>query len=154
MLRSVVAFAAVLSDLPELRHPDGIRLLWSVCWFDGPCTGVAEMAGRLVWYEEVDSIDGERRYGVFDLTSDQMADHVARHEIWSRRGGNGNEFVWDGDAAAYRRGDLTGDGDWSPSDDWVFETDECIEHEGLEPIAWFIGIPRAVNSLGHKDRMI
>ena len=141
------------SDVPELRHPDGIRLLWSVCWYDGPYSGVAEMAGRLVWFEMIADDDKGRRYGVFDLADEEMADHVARHEIDVRRSGTRRDFVWDSDAAAYRSGDLPGDGVWSLPDDRVFETDECMAYEGRELIGWFIEVPRALNSRGHKDWM-
>jgi hypothetical protein len=69
-------------DPPRL---EAVRLLWHFGFWDGPINGVATYNGRHYWFEaepfdQEDEPSHSRRYFLYDLTDEAVAEERCWHE--------------------------------------------------------------------------
>lgn len=84
-----------LRDTAE-KEVSGVRLQWSVGFWDGPLSGMCdtEQFGRC-WFECVDGIDTEPRvFALFKLTDDQQELEDAEHALWVELVGEHCDYVY------------------------------------------------------------
>jgi len=80
------------SKLPKVERGE-IRILWADDYYDGPLSGMCLFKERMYYYHCVDDIGAHeeqaenswyRRYGLVELTNDEIKEAKARHALFRK----------------------------------------------------------------------
>ena len=86
------------SDMYEdVKRADEPQMLWHCNYWDGPTNGLARYKDQLCWFEcvewESDNLFNMRVYNLHELTQEQIADEIHRHNMFRRNVGRHCDYT-------------------------------------------------------------
>lgn len=81
--------------LPELRHPEDVRLLWHNGYWDGVLSGIASYMGRECWFGCPDPARCHREYVVYPLTDQEIKTERHWHDLFRAHVGSHTDYTYD-----------------------------------------------------------